>query len=595
MYLTGSWTPYFETIASTAAATNGITLVSSNPPSGVEDDVIFNTTDKKLYQYVNGAWIQVVEPTTSAQEVADGSINVAKFAAGLKPVELFSSLPLEGNSVGRMVYLTTDGQLYRYTATGWTNAVPATAVTGTITSTQIADDAITTPKIMAGAITASEIASNAIIAGKISANAVTAGTIAAGAVTATEISANAITSTKIYAGAITADKIAANSITAEKIYAGAITATKIAADAINAGHIQAGAISTSELSAGAVTADTIAAGAIVTGKISAGAVTATELAANAITADKILAGSITATKLDIDALTGKRIQLDSTSAASTYVVNDTLFGSQTTAFSFQNTNRTYGICSVKTNSGAGSAIYGLCSNNGQTGAAIVGIQLSSNVDAKGALIYAKYNTALMANTGNASGQWAVNAVGKVYASGGYSPFTGSHICYTQDTLKQGELVYAIDGWVLGVDNSLIHVAKTTKAKDKRVIGVVSYAKDSLMDNISKNPTLCNRTIKNNEEYYELKAEYKLYIEAMQAGGFKEVSINSLGEGGLLVCAENGNIEVGDYLVSSNMSGYAMKQDDDILHNYTVAKALEAVDWANEAQTTKMIACTYHAG
>ena len=39
----------------------------------------------------------------------------------------------------------------------------------------------------------------------------------------------------------------------------------------------------------------------------------------------------------------------------------------------------------------------------------------------------------------------------------------------------------------------------------------------------------------------------------------------------------------------------MKQSDDLLHNYTVAKALEAVDWSQESETTKLIACTYHAG
>ncbi len=68
----------------------------------------------------------------------------------------------------------------------------------------------------------------------------------------------------------------------------------------------------------------------------------------------------------------------------------------------------------------------------------------------------------------------------------------------------------------------------------------------------------------------------------------------LGDGHILVCSEGGNIEVGDYICSSNTAGYGMKQDDDLLHNYTVAKATQAVDWSTESNNTILISCTYHA-
>ena len=57
---------------------------------------------------------------------------------------------------------------------------------------------------------------------------------------------------------------------------------------------------------------------------------------------------------------------------------------------------------------------------------------------------------------------------------------------------------------------------------------------------------------------------------------------------------DGNIDNGDYITSGS-NGYGVKQDDDLMHNYTVAKALESVDWSKETTTTKMIACTYHCG
>lgn len=75
-------------------------------------------------------------------------------------------------------------------------------------------------------------------------------------------------------------------------------------------------------------------------------------------------------------------------------------------------------------------------------------------------------------------------------------------------------------------------------------------------------------------------------------------INSVGEGMINVVAEGGNIEAGDYICSSSTPGKGMKQDDDLLHNYTVAKAREDVVWTAEelvANAVKMIACTYHCG
>ncbi|MBU1125434.1 MAG: hypothetical protein KKC84_05375, partial [Candidatus Omnitrophica bacterium] len=69
---------------------------------------------------------------------------------------------------------------------------------------------------------------------------------------------------------------------------------------------------------------------------------------------------------------------------------------------------------------------------------------------------------------------------------------------------------------------------------------------------------------------------------------------ALGTGFIWVTNTNGDIAVGDYLQASGVPGIAEKQDDDILHNYSVAKALEPVVW-QEGETEKLIACTYHSG
>jgi hypothetical protein len=132
---------------------------------------------------------------------------------------------------------------------------PDEILPGTITGTEISDNAITTPKLSAGAVVAGKIAANAVSANEIAAGSITTSKLSAGAVTANELSAGAVTAGKIAAGAVTATEISAGAITAGKIAAGSITASELAANSIVAGKIAAGAISATEVAAGAITTD----------------------------------------------------------------------------------------------------------------------------------------------------------------------------------------------------------------------------------------------------------------------------------------------------------------------------------------------------
>ena len=188
----------------------------------------------------------------------------------------------------------------------------------------------------------------------------------------------------------------------------------------------------------------------------------------------------------------------------------------------------------------------------------------------------------------------------------YNTFTGSH--YTQissrDNLEVGILLEAtgekITDWgdvtvkvssnvEVWVDNQANEVDKgdvkakvkitKTKIKDK-----VRKSKASIKNQISKS-IIC--------ETSQSKAVWGVW------GGLDKEGrdmVFSIGTGFILVYDDGTNIEVGDYLTSTGLKkGYAVKQSDDILHNYTVGKALEAVDWGMESGTTKLITCTYHGG
>ena len=134
----------------------------------------------------------------------------------------------------------------------------------------------------------------------------------------------------------------------------------------------------------------------------------------------------------------------------------------------------------------------------------------------------------------------------------------------------------IDEWYSGIDKDGISiedaipvVALSRKKKDKRVFGVLGAPK--------RNTNNFNRLI-----------------------------VNSIGEGGICVSNTNGNIENGDYIQSSDLLGYGERQDDDLLHNYTIAKA--TIDCEFELNSpyyrceeiengvrVAFIACSYHCG
>ena len=92
-------------------------------------------------------------------------------------------------------------------------------------------------------------------------------------------------------------------------------------------------------------------------------------------------------------------------------------------------------------------------------------------------------------------------------------------------------------------------------------------------------------------------------------GESRFEINAVGEGSVWVCNINGNLENGDYITTCEIPGYGMLQDDDLLHNYTVAKITQdctfeldnpfydCVEFEFEGNTYRkaFVGCTYHCG
>lgn len=72
-------------------------------------------------------------------------------------IEVVSALPTVDNFEGRVVYLTTDDSLYTYDADTSSWAISGSVPPGSVTSIELANDAVTAAKISAGAVTANKI------------------------------------------------------------------------------------------------------------------------------------------------------------------------------------------------------------------------------------------------------------------------------------------------------------------------------------------------------------------------------------------------------------------------------------------------------
>ena len=142
-----------------------------------------------------------------------------------------------------------------------------------------------------------------------------------------------------------------------------------------------------------------------------------------------------------------------------------------------------------------------------------------------------------------------------------------------------------------IDESLPTIMLSNARNDKKVYGIVSSLEDP----------------------NELTRQYNVGIfgSTMEKNGLDDnrVIVNSIGEGAIWVCNINGNLENGDYITTCEVPGLGMKQDDDLLHNYTVAKITQdcnfdlnatnydVVEFVHEGQTYRkaFVGCTYHCG
>ncbi|HFD81041.1 MAG TPA: hypothetical protein ENK05_11735 [Gammaproteobacteria bacterium] len=215
---------------------------------------------------------------------------------------------------------------------------------------------------------------------------------------------------------------------------------------------------------------------------------------------------------------------------------------------------------------------------------------SSNLGAYG---YSDTSIGLKGRSRDDKGVLGEGATYDFYANGSgvnYGPFTGAHDGLIKDPdIELGDIV--VDVRLVrssNISNAIFEVAPSSQKAQKTAVGVCVFTSDLNERNIPA--ALLDQDAERDEDgqlppvqgFEQIAAEYDL------------ISFNALGEGHINVCGEGGDIEAGDYICTSSMPGKGMRQDDDLYHNYTVARARAPVTF-DSPDEVKQVPCIYLCG
>ena len=232
---------------------------------------------------------------------------------------------------------------------------------------------------------------------------------------------------------------------------------------------------------------------------------------------------------------------------------------------------------VRGNSTSGTGVYGYGDYTGVYGEHSSGNYGTLGAGAEG--VYGSGSTGVRGYSGTGTGVRGYGVTYNFYAAGpgtDYGAFTGGHevklAADFPEDIKPG-LIVSVTGETqvriaegeITFSSTLPTVQLSDTPNDSKVFGVLT----------SESPLP-------EDHWYE------------SGEGDRFGIVNALGEGRVWVTNINGDIEAGDYITTSAIAGYGQKQADDLLHSYTLGKAIESVDWSQVTETVDFNGRTYQA-
>lgn len=316
-------------------------------------------------------------------------------------------------------------------------------------------------------------------------------------------------------------------------------------------------------------------------------------------------GSITANTLSVN-----KVQNNTSGTFNTYVTFGLGTGSGIGGYlgggAFSSTDLTYyGILAGNTGGGFAVGAGSTNSNSATIGAIVAAGNGNSSFSTfkNAAYLGNGYSAGTFQTGGSGNIQTSVTAdIRLAYYTGGTSyayyitsgaayPFTAGHdalqllsesIPEVGDIMVDVELIASPT-----INDSITKMTKSTTANQKGAVGVFTgvcgteFVPASLGEYIEG--------VQGAKNDFVMKQEFSTIYQT-----YRPIGINAIGEGKINVCGQGGDIQIGDFIVTSDMAGKGMKQADDIARSYTVAKSRENVTFANSTEI-KQIACIYLCG
>jgi hypothetical protein len=253
-------------------------------------------------------------------------------------------------------------------------------------------------------------------------------------------------------------------------------------------------------------------------------------------------------------------------------------------------------------SGTTGTFSGVVQGSGSVSHGVKGIGTGTGVTGVWGTATGVGSVGLRGESGSSDGVRGAGASGSYdfYADGfgtNYGPFTGGHdgLVHFDFDARPGDIV--CDHEIIArknISNTITRVDYSSSIKCKTAIGVLVACTEITVEDVPAALVITQKIRATKKGQKDTPAEFCFPLDEMRRK-WKRVTFNALGEGMLNVCREGGNIEAGDYLHTSSVSGKGMRQADDLLHSYTVARAREAVKWEEGDESIKLIACVYLCG
>ena len=289
------------------------------------------------------------------------------------------------------------------------------------------------------------------------------------------------------------------------------------------------------------------------------------------------------------------------SGSDSYVINGGTANSQLIGGYFQSKNRHGVVSSIfkDTASPDSTTAYGFSANGSGTYTGGLYGYASGGTNNTGVLGWSggssganQFSRGVYGISTNGTGVFGDGAVYDFYAGGSgsnYGPFTGSHdgLVNNSETVEIGDIV--VDAQVLykyNISSCIFLNEKSSQPNQQGVIGVVSLIKPVTLESLPA--ALIEDYVVETNQIIPVPGAAEIIQNRYR------IIINAVGEGQISVCGENGNIAVGDLIVSSSTAGKGMKQSDDIIHSYTVARARQAVTFSSSSEV-QLVACVYISG